>query len=733
MLETSLAGQCRGAAMDITDDQHQQSRVRRLLPVLFGAVLVLALLAQWAGALGGLERVLLDFKKRAHAGADPIEAVVVIAIDESSLTAVREVYRMAWPWPREFHALVLDYLAGAGAKRVVFDLLLDTADRDRVDIDSAGSDQRFGEALANTGIGVLAAHLEPAAACLPELNKVSPGRVVPVLPLPRFAQAAAAVADARVVPDRDGVLRRVPLLGCGPDGKPRLALSVQAALAPAAADIEVAAGEATAMIAGQTIPVKPAPQMELRWYRNRSDTQRPFRMLRYSDVLTAAVARLGGREADTVWPDDLFDGAIVMIGATAAGLADVKSTPTGAGASGQLPLTGVEVHATAVTNLLAGQHVRHLPAAWVAGVLIVVLLLTALGATQGHSLIALGSALALAIAVDLIAHALFRWAGIVLPSGLLMTACIAMAVAVVSTRYVLERKQRQFIRNAFGRYVQGEVIAQIMRDPGQLELGGQQRELSVMFSDLAGFTSMSEAMTPHELVAFMNEYLGAMSDVIIETGGTLDKYIGDAIMAVWGAPVEQADHAKRACRAVVRQQQTLARLHEEWAARGKPTPSARFGVHSGEMVVGNVGGRQRFDYTVLGDNVNLGARLEPINSQYGTHAMISQATFDQLDGEFVCRELDRIVVKGRSQPVTVLELLDEAPNEALAAFAAQFAECLALYYDQQWTAASAAFEAFGADYPEDTASALFIRRCAEYTRQPPPEDWNGAYVYTSKS
>lgn len=719
--------------MDIAEDQHQRGRVRRLLPVLFCGVLLLAVLSQWAGLLGGLERVLLDFKKRAHAVADPVEAVVVIAIDESSLTSVREVYRMAWPWPREFHALVLEYLAAAGAERVVFDMLLDAPDRDRVDIDSASSDQRLVDALAATGVGVLAAHLEPASVCLPELGQQSTGRVVPVLPMPEFARAAAAVADARVVPDRDGVLRRVPLLGCGSDGSPRLALSVQAALAPATDTVEIVTGAPTATVAGQSVPVRPPPNMELRWYRNRADTRRPFRMLRYSDVLSAAVAGLGGRTPDTAWPDDLFDGAIVMIGATAAGLADVKSTPTGAGASGQLPLTGVEVHATAVTNLLAGQHVRHVPPGWVIGLVVVLLLLTALGATQGNTLIALGSAVTLAVGADLVAHALFRWAGIVLPSGLLMSACIVMAVAVVSTRYVLERQHRQFIRNAFGRYVQGEVIAQIMRDPGQLELGGQQRELSVMFSDLAGFTSMSEAMTPHELVAFMNEYLGAMSDEIIDTGGTLDKYIGDAIMAVWGAPVEQADHAKRACRAVVRQQQTLARLHQEWAERGKPTPSARFGVHSGDMVVGNVGGRQRFDYTVLGDNVNLGARLEPINSQYGTNAMISQATFDQLDGEFVCRELDRIVVKGRSQPVTVFELLDEAPNETLTRFATRFADCLALYYAQQWVEASAAFEAFAADYPEDNASGLFIRRCAEYTRQPPPEDWNGAYVYTSKS
>ena len=552
-------------------------------------------------------------------------------------------------------------------------------------------------------------------------------------PLAAFANAAMAVADARVVPDRDGVLRRVPLLACNPDGKPASTLSVVAAFGEAHDSPDGGAGASATQIGDQPMSAQPAPALELRWYRNRSDTQRPFRMLRYSDVLSAAIAQLGGRPPPAGWDAGVFRDAIVMIGATAAGLADVKSTPTGAGASGQLPLTGVEVHATAATNLLAGQRLRHMPMIWVAALLVLVLLMAAAGALQSNSILALCSALALAVSVDLLAHAAYRWADYVVPSGLLMLASIAMAIAVVSARYVFERRQRQFIRNAFGRYVQGEVIAQIMRDPAQLELGGQQRELSVMFSDLAGFTSMSEAMTPHELVAFMNEYLGAMSDVIIETGGTLDKYIGDAIMAVWGAPVAQPDHAIRACRAVVRQQQTLARLHEDWAARGKPTPSARFGAHSGEMVVGNVGGSQRFDYTVLGDNVNLGARLEPINSQYGTSAMISQATYDQLDGQFVCRELDRIVVKGRSQPVTVFELLDEAPNDAMAAYARAFKDCLSLYYNQQWSAATKAFEAFQADYPDDQASALFIRRCAEYAQQPPPEDWNGAYVYTSKS
>lgn len=716
----------------MAEDQQQQSRVRRRVPALFGAVLIIALLGHWAGAVGGLERVLLDFKKRLHAKPDPVEAVVIVAIDESSLSAVRDAYRMSWPWPREFHALVLDYLAGAGASRVVFDLLLDAPDRDRFDIDSQSSDQRFVDALEATGIGVLAAHLEPASTCVRGLDEAS-AQVVPVRPLPAFAQAAAAVADARVVPDRDGVLRRVPLVGCDADGDAAASLAVVTAWGATQPALQLAGMQPTAAINERWVPMHPPPNLELRWYANRADTQRPFRMLRYSDVLTAAVAALGGRPSPSNLDASVFGGAIVMIGATAAGLADVKSTPTGAGASGQLPLTGVEVHATAATNLLAGQHVRHLPWVGVVVALVLVLALAAAGALHSNMSIALLSALAVALLVDGVAHGLFRWTGWALPSGLLMSASVVMAVAIVGTRYVLERQQRQFIRNAFGRYVQGAVITQILRDPAQLELGGQQRELSVMFSDLAGFTSMSEAMTPHELVAFMNEYLGAMSDVIIETGGTLDKYIGDAIMAIWGAPVAQADHAIRACRAVVRQQHALARLHEDWAARGKPTPSARFGVHSGDMVVGNVGGAQRFDYTVLGDNVNLGARLEPINSQYGTRAMISQATYDQLDGTFVCRELDRIVVKGRSQPVTVYELLDEAPNPVLTGFARDFGSCLNLYYGQRWAPATQAFEAFQADYPQDRASALFIRRCADYAQNPPAEDWNGAYVYTSKS
>ena len=713
------------------DNEQQHSGVRRVIPALFVGVLALAVLLLWMGALAGVERVLLDFKKRAHAQPDPIEAIVVVAIDESSLKDVSDVYQMSWPWPREFHALVLRYLADAGARRVVFDLLLDAPDRDRIDIDSAGSDAQFADALADTGLGILAAHLEPASACIPALTRATVP-VAPVQPLPAFANAAAAVADARVVPDKDGVLRRVPLLGCSSEGEPSHSLSVAAAFGAVAPASSIDARAATLQIAGKPVPVHPMPSIELRWYSNRSDTQRPFRMLRYSDVLSAAIAELGARQPPSGWVAEVFRDAIVMVGATAAGLADVKSTPTGAGDSGQLPLTGVEVHATAATNLLAGQHVRHLPRWAVVVALLLVLGLTAFGALQGNSVVALCSAVLLALSIDLIAHAAFRWGGFALPSALLMLSSITMAVAVVSVRYVFERRQRQFIRNAFGRYVQGEVIAQIMRDPAQLELGGQQRELSVMFSDLAGFTSMSEAMTPHELVAFMNEYLGAMSDVIIECGGTLDKYIGDAIMAVWGAPVAQADHAIRACRAVVRQQHMLARLHEQWAEEGKPMPSARFGVHSGEMVVGNVGGRQRFDYTVLGDNVNLGARLEPINSQYGTRAMISQATFDQLDGKFVCRELDRIVVKGRTQPVTVYELLDEAPNAVLAKFARDFDDGLRLYYGQQWSAAREAFRAFQADYPNDQASGLFMRRCGEYALQPPPEDWNGAYVYTSK-
>jgi adenylate cyclase len=227
-------------------------------------------------------------------------------------------------------------------------------------------------------------------------------------------------------------------------------------------------------------------------------------------------------------------------------------------------------------------------------------------------------------------------------------------LSIVVYRAMTEERDKKFIRETFGKYVSPKVVDQLVEDPP--ELGGVDKELTVMFSDIRGFTSLSERMTPQELINHLNVYLTAMTDIILAYGGTLDKYIGDAIMAFWGAPLRQDDHAERACKCALRQMERLAELNATW-----PEPlriNIGIGLNSGIMTVGNMGSPTRMNYTLAGDNVNLGSRLEGTNKEYGTNIIVSEATYGPVHDKFLFRELDNIRVKGKNKPVGIYELID---------------------------------------------------------------------------
>ena len=328
---------------------------------------------------------------------------------------------------------------------------------------------------------------------------------------------------------------------------------------------------------------------------------------------------------------------------------------------------------------------------------------------------------------------------------------VAPAVAVLfsyltSTAYVaiIEGREKRFIRGAFGKYVPPAVVEEISERPEVLKLGGQKRELSLFFSDLAGFTDLSESMDPEELIALLNEYLNEMTQVVMEEGGTLDKYIGDAIMAFWNAPMPVPDHADRALRCAIFMQRKMDRLNERWRgddkmqelnrkwaekARDMAGFQVRIGVNSGEVVVGNVGGEERFEYSAIGDAVNLAARLEPANKTYGTLSMVSEFTVEKLEDPeaYRLRELDLVAVKGKTQPVKVYELLgfsDEvlAPQreEALE----HYARGMEAYHRRDWELAERYFGAALEADPSDGPSRVYLERARNYSTEPPPADWD---------
>ncbi len=286
---------------------------------------------------------------------------------------------------------------------------------------------------------------------------------------------------------------------------------------------------------------------------------------------------------------------------------------------------------------------------------------------------------------------------------------------------------------SFGKFVPQEVVRELLLSGAEAELGGEQANLTILFSDIAGFTTVAEALDVDDLVKLLGEYLEVMSGAIREQGGTVDKYIGDAIMAFWGAPKPQEDHAIGACRAAVVMQARLGELQARWRERGAPQFATRIGINTGDVVVGNMGAPDRLNYTVIGDPVNLAARLESLGKLYGVSILVGEDTAKLVSDSVSLRKLDWVAVRGKKQSVAIYELLVDSEDDTKREAAHEhYAQGLLAYRKRDFTSAANAFERCRKELGEDQASVLMIERCGEYSQEPPPEDWDGATVMTRK-
>jgi adenylate cyclase len=352
------------------------------------------------------------------------------------------------------------------------------------------------------------------------------------------------------------------------------------------------------------------------------------------------------------WPDTrAVGGKIVMVGAFDKGMADdEKQTPFGM-------MFGIEIHANSLNTLLTGNFIRHLPLAADIIFTVFCIMLIAFIASRMKDLWSLPVSILIAAALFLGCSLLFDARGILVNYSVPFAGMFFSYITIVLYRASTEEREKRKIKQMFGKYVSPDVVAQMIENPP--ELGGVDRELTVFFSDIRGFTSLSETLSPQELVRHLNVYLSAMTDIILETGGTLDKYVGDEIMCFWGAPLEVKDHAYRACTCALRQKKRLAELNESWPPEKRL--AIGIGINTGIMTVGNMGSEGRMNYTLMGDNVNLGARLEGTNKVYGTMIIVSEYTYAMVKDQFLFRELDTIRVKGKNRPVVIYELVDEIP------------------------------------------------------------------------
>ena len=643
--------------------------------------------------------------------------IVIFLIDQYSLDFFEDQQGVPWPWPRQIYSAVMDYLRAGGAKAVFIDLFFTETSRAGVE-----DDQDMAAAMERSGNVFLALSLSqkkeeswkaaPASALqrfslartdLPEAPY--PSALSASLPIDELIGAARGAGNVLFVPDKDGIFRRLPL-----------AESYEGLLVPC---VSVALAKFAAE--GQKLPQVPVDstgQMIIR-YHGPTGT---YKSVSIASIINSWAQIEEGKEPQV--PPSEFSGKIVLIGGSAPGILDNRPTPM----SGVTP--GVEIHATVLDNLLRKDFVRVPAFAVFLAFLLFVSLFTAAGASVLRKIWQLVVLFILCLALPCAAVWLaFRsgfWLDFVVPEFAVVTGFIGASLL----NYSVEGRQRRFIKSVFRHYLSPDVIDRVIQNPALLQLGGEKREVTSFFSDVAGFTAISESLAPEELVKLLNEYLSEMTDIILSSGGTLDKYEGDAIIAFWNAPLDQTDHALRACRAALACQKRLAGLQPHFQEKYGRAVSMRIGLNSGAAVVGNMGSSRRFDYTAMGDTINLAARLEGACKQYKVPILVGEETYRRVQSGIVAREVDIIRVVGKTRPVAVYEIVGEnaelgpADKERLKLYA----EAREAYKRREWERAEYSF----AKIEGDALASLYMERCGALKQSPPAGDWDGVFDLKSK-
>lgn len=666
---------------------------------------LLALLLWWTGLLAPWERITWDWRVRLMAAPTETTAQVkLVVLDQSSLDWAAKHSGLGWPWPRAAYAPILSFLKRGGAKAVAFDVLYTEPstygpEDDTTLAEAVRDSGRFvGAVFLGNTTGSATAWPPGLAAKQPIIAggeawlaaRVGQAKLRAAFPIKDVASAAALLGNVREDPDPDQVIRRITLLR-GFDGRAVPTLSL-AALMAGGGKVRLEGGRL--LVGGRAVAMDSQGRAVLR-YRGLPSTHQTVSA---AAVIQSELMLADGEKNPPVDPA-MFKDAYVLFGFTAPGLHDLRAAPVS-------PLyPGVEMHATSLDNLLAGDFICEAPG-WsvVASTLLLGLLCGLLGvrlAKPWQSATALGVLLPVPMVLGLGAYAMGWWWPVAVATLSLVLALLGALVL----NYAFVGRHARFIGKAFEHYLSPAVIDQLVSNPSGLRLGGERRELSIFFSDLEGFTSLSEGLDPETLTTLLNDYLTDMSDIIMDLGGTVDKYEGDAIIAFWNAPLADADHALNACQAALACQKRLAERAEEFRARvGKPL-WARIGINTGVVVVGNMGSTRRFDYTVLGDAANLASRLEGANKVFGTPIMVSAATWQQTGQALVGRPLGRLRVVGRAEPVKVFQPLGQAGDVDMR-LVELFSEGLELAEAGELDEAVLRFMALGDDPP----AMAYVRR-----------------------
>ncbi len=676
--------------------------------------------------------------------------VVVVDIDEQS---IRREGR--WPWSRSKVAALVQSLEKEGVKLIGFDVVFSEAESNPVDQVLADttlppairteiaarhtrfdSDSRLAAVVSSRTVLGYVMHADRVrSGQLPQpfmtLDSADEGWRVHTLPdytsnLPGLMDKALSAGFFTTLPDRDGVIRRSPLILRHDDG-----LYTSLALELARLSLQ-------------------APYIRVQTTRCRGELtcieniQIGDRIVRTDEHGAALVPYKGRRESYTYvsaskvlrgeLPSGILNGAIVLVGTSALGLADLRTMPL------QTSYPGVEVHANLLDAILQSppDHSQFMYRPdWEPGATFVLLLVSGLllalllpRLEPGYMILVSGSWLLVLILGN---FALWKAARFDLPLAALMLMATGIAVFNILFGFLRANHQKREIKAMFGQYVPPAHVEQMLAHPETISLEGESKEMTVLFSDIRSFTTISEGLNAQALKQMLNRFFTPITQVIFDHNGTIDKYVGDMVMAFWNAPLDDQRHAFNAIRAALAMQKTVDGLKSEFAAAGLPEVNIGIGINTGPMNVGDMGSEFRRAYTVLGDAVNLGSRLESVTKFYGVKMLVGETTYAQAP-EFLYRRVDRILVKGKHEPVTVYEpvcLLDEA-SASRKERVSQFNEAVGYYLAQQWDAADDILRELLAQDPERKLYRLYIERIATLRKANLTVAWSGVFEHASK-
>lgn len=655
---------------------------RYKLPWAGALAALLALLIGQSELWRGLELRLYDRLAVATAPDRVDLPITIVGIDEASFAALQR----QWPWPRAWHGQLLDRLAEAGVAVSAFDVVFSEPS-------NPADDRAFAEAIARAGNVVLAADL---------LYRETEGvrQWLRVEPDKGLVAAGAVPGFASVQLDPDGVQRNVPVFL---DAFWHQVLERFDRQFP---------GVAARMQAGDDMRIR---------YLGGPHT---FKYIPYYQMLEP------DRYLPANWREYLKDN-IVLIGrdlkaTTEVGSAQADMFQTPYFARGKELMPGVEIHANLIANMVTGEVIREAPRSWPFGLWFGAAAISLLAMRRWQPIKSGLAGLGLIAVIGVVNYLLFSRQLLWLPVAQAMLTVLLIYLAQGGVAYFIEQRQRRQIKQAFSMYVSPAVVDKIVANPEQLKLGGERQELTLLFTDLAGFTTISEALGAEQVTGILNRHLSEMVEIVFRYHGTVDKFIGDAVMAFWGAPIADPEQSLHAVQAAVAMQQKIAEMRQDLLAQDGPDLHMRIGLHRGECIVGNMGGVGRFDYTAVGDTVNLASRLEGVNKVYGTGILLSQSVAEAIGDRLMLRQVDTVRVKGKHLGVPIFTPCGDARLKAMSEAA------LAAYSGGEWEICRERWQAVADAYPDDPVAHAFLARLRDMQANGWPKAWDGITTLETK-